>query len=201
MNTWFPRLYDAFMQPLEWLGLQAIRKELISKARGRVLEIGSGTGLNFPYYDPEQVTNLVALEPDESSLQRSLSRLASSPIPAELISGTAESIPCPDNSFDTVVGTLVLCTVQDPRQSLEEFRRVLKPDGIMLFFEHVRVDQPVLGYLQDRLTPFWKHVAGGCHLNRNTLALIKAEGFEIVTLQKYYRSIFWAVQLNNRKKG
>lgn len=199
MGNLFARLYDDVMEPFERSGFRDIRKDLVHKADGIVLEIGSGTGLNFPYYDNEQVRKLFAIEPNTIMLKQSLFRAKQSSVPIEVILAGAEEVPFPDNYFDTIVVTLVLCTIPYPVKALEEIRRVCKPSGKILICEHVRLDYPILGYLQDMLTPLWKHVADGCHLNRDTVKLIKDVGFEIVDIERYYKSIFLAIEIRNNK--
>lgn len=199
MSMWLPRLYDTLMEPLERWGFRAIRKALIRKATGVVLEIGSGTGFNFPYYDLTQVSKVLAIEPEPLMRKKSLLRAAQSAVPIEVILASAEKLPFPDNSFDTVVGTLVLCTIPNLNKALAEIRRVCKPTGQILFFEHVRVNHSFLGHIQDWLTPIWKHLCGGCHLNRNTPQIIKDAGFEIAGVKQYYKSIFLTFELQNKK--
>lgn len=199
MSKWFPKLYDTLMEPLERRGFRDIRKELIHKANGKVLEIGSGTGLNFPYYDDAQVKKVIAVEPEPLMRKQSLLRAARAPVPIKVMLAGAEELPFPDNSFDTIVGTLVLCTIPDPFKALEEIRRVCKPDGKVFFFEHVRLNHPVLSRLQDWLTPIWKHICHGCHLNRDTLKIIKEAGFEVVRIKRYYKDIFLVIELQNTK--
>jgi len=197
MGKLFTQLYDRIMQPLEQRGIAEIRKNLIRKARGRVLEIGSGTGLNFPYY--EHAEKVIALEPQQSMRERSLSRASLADVPIDVILASAEDLPFQDNTFDTVVGTLVLCTIPDPNKALEEIRRVCKPDGKILFLEHVRVDRPIMGRIQDWLTPVWKHLCDGCHLNRETLKLVDKAGFKIVNIKRYYKNIFLEIEAVNDK--
>lgn len=197
MSKWFPRWYDKLMEPLERRGLREIRKNLIGKAEGKVLEIGSGTGFNFPFYDRAQ--KVIAIEPEPMMREQSLPRTRKSRVPIEVISAGAEGLPFPDNSFDTVVGTLVLCTIPDPSKALEEIRRVCKPGGKVLFFEHVRLNQPVLGRLQDWLTPVWKRFCDGCHLNRNTLELIRQTGLQVVRVEGYANDLFLVVETENKK--
>src|SRR5690606_5793131 len=120
--NWFPKWYDTFMSPLEKRGFQRLRKSLIGKAQGKVLEIGSGTGANFPYYDrAEEVT---ALDPNSMMREKSMVRAEQATVPIDVISGDVENLPFMDNVFDTVVGTLVLCTIPNPIKALEEIRRV-----------------------------------------------------------------------------
>jgi len=199
MSKWFPKFYDTLMEPLERRGFRDIRKELIHKATGIVLEIGSGTGFNFPYYEDTQVIKVFAVEPEPLMREQSLARAARATVPIEVILARGEELPFPDNSFDTIVGTLVLCTIPDPFKALEEIRRVCKPDGQILFFEHVRLNHPVLSRLQDWLTPLWKHLCDGCHLNRNTLQIIKKAGFEVVRIKRYYKDIFLVIEVQNKK--
>lgn len=161
------------------------------------MEIGSGTGLNFPFYD--QAQKVIAVEPDALMREQSLPRASRGRVPIEVISAGAENLPFPDNSFDTVVGTLVLCTIPDPFIALQEIRRVCKPDGKVLFFEHVRMNRPVLGRLQDWLTPVWKRLCDGCHLNRNTLELIGRTGFQAVRVEGYANGLFLAIEAENKK--
>lgn len=197
MGKWFPKLYDTLMKPLEKGRFQAIRKLLIYKAQGRVLEIGSGTGLNFPYY--VYADKVTAIEPNALMREQSLCRIKESRILIDVISADAEKLPFSDNTFDTVVGTLVFCTIPDPVKALDEIRRVCKPEGKLLLFEHVRINDPILGPLQDCLTPVWKLLCDGCHLNRNSLELVKRAGFRVNRIERYYNRIFFVVEAINRK--
>jgi len=180
------------MAPVERGGFQAIRQQLLRHARGKVLEIGAGTGVNFPYYT--EAERVIALDPTPAMVERSLPRTTQVAVPIEVIVANAEALPFPDHTFDTVVGTLVCCTIPDPCQALCEMRRICKPAGKVLFFEHVRVHHPLVGRLQDWLTPLWKRMAGGCHLNRNTLALIKQAGFEVTCIEPQYQELFLVIE-------
>ena len=170
MGRWFAAFYDILMAPLERGGFQDIRKQLLRQARGTVLEIGAGTGVNFPYYT--EAEHVIAVDPDPCMVARSLPRARQAAVPIAVILARAEALPFSDHTFDTVVGTLVFCTIPDPRQALCELQRISKPAGTALFFEHVRVHRPLAGRLQEWLTPVWKRLAGGCHVNRDTLALL-----------------------------
>ncbi|MGE7274838.1 class I SAM-dependent methyltransferase [Brevibacillus panacihumi] len=147
MGKWFAQLYDMFMMPIEKRGFHSIRKELLENATGAVLEIGAGTGLNFPYY--QHVDKVVAIEPNQTMRERAQQRLAFSNFPIELLEGDAQQLPYPDNTFDTIVGTLVFCTIPNPDIALREMKRVCKPDGKLLLFEHVRLSHTVFGRIQD----------------------------------------------------
>jgi Methylase involved in ubiquinone/menaquinone biosynthesis len=192
MGRWGAALYDMVMAPLERGGFQAIRKKLLRRARGKVVEIGAGTGVNFPYYT--EAEHVIALDPAPAMVARSLPRTAHVAVPIEVIVANAEALPFPDHTFDTVVGTLVLCTISDPRQALCEMRRICQPAGTALFFEHVRVHHPLIGWLQDWLTPLWKHMAGGCHLNRDMLALLTQAGFDMTCIVPYYKGLFLVIE-------
>lgn len=189
MSTLFAAAYDRLMAPLERGRFRAIRTALLAHAAGRVLEIGAGTGINFPLY-PAAVTQVEALEPDPAMSARADRRLSSARVPVRRVAARAEALPYPDASFDTVVATLVLCTVGDPHASLREVRRVLKPGGLLLVFEHVRLENPLLAGLQAALTPAWKHLAGGCHLDRDTLRLVREAGFVAVQELPESRALF-----------
>lgn len=199
MSTWFPKLYDPLMEPLEKRFLSDLRKKMIHKAKGRVLEVGSGTGLNFPYY--EEVYQVIAIEPADLMRRRSLNRAREAKVPVEVYDFRAEELPIPDNEFDTVIGTLVLCTIPDPVRALQEMRRVGKPDGNMIFLEHVRLDHPVLGRLQDFLTPAWKRLCDGCHLNRNTLELVIQSGLQITRVEEFANGLFLVIEAVNQKRS
>ncbi|MCZ8524003.1 MULTISPECIES: class I SAM-dependent methyltransferase [Paenibacillus] len=191
MSTLFERHYDALMGWLEKRGFARIRAELLEEATGRVLEVGSGTGLNFPLY--RNCDRVVALEPSEAMRRASLERARHAAVPIEPVTGDAQKLPFAAGSFDTVVGTLVLCTIGDPAQALAEMRRVCKPGGTLLLFEHVRLDHPVLGRLQDWLTPAWKRLCDGCRLNRDTVGTLQQAGFEMLHIERYYKGIFVTV--------
>ena len=160
-------LYDLVNGRIERAGLADRRRELLRHARGRVLEIGAGTGANLAHY-PEGVEELVLVEPDRA-LARDLKG-------GRVVEAKAEALPFEDESFDTVVSTLVLCSVADPARALAEIRRVLRQDGELLFLEHVRSEDPGRARWQDRLDrPWWGLVSGGCHCNRETLAQIERQ--------------------------
>ena len=161
--------YDRFLSATEKAGLRDMRRELLSQAAGRTLEVGAGTGLNADLY-PDSVTELVLTEPDRFMV----AKLRAKHPAAEVTEAPAESLPFEDDSFDTVALTLVLCTVPDPPAALREIARVLKPGGRFLFLEHVRADDAKLARWQDRLHGPWYLFGDGCHCNRDTLGTIEA---------------------------
>jgi ubiquinone/menaquinone biosynthesis C-methylase UbiE len=164
--------------------LSAYRDRVVPAATGRVLEIGIGSGLNLPRYSPN-VQHLIGLEPSPKLLgmARHAVRLV---IPVDLIEGSAEEIPLEKASVDTVVTTWTLCTIPDASRALYEMRRVLKPGGRLLFVEHGRASDPNVVWWQDHLTPIWKRIGGGCHLNRAIGSLIEGAGFRFERLETSY---------------
>jgi ubiquinone/menaquinone biosynthesis C-methylase UbiE len=165
-------LYDRMGAAAEREGLAARRRELLAPAHGRVLEVGAGTGLNLEHY-PDGIEELVLVEPERAMVRKLEQRLREMRLHAHIVEAGAEALPFPDDRFDTVVCTLVLCSVGDPRRSLEELRRVLRPGGSFLFLEHVRSGDPRTTRLQDRINPVWRFVSNGCNCNRPTLSLIE----------------------------
>jgi ubiquinone/menaquinone biosynthesis C-methylase UbiE len=174
----FAALYDRLLSGTERAGLRDMRAELLAGARGRTLELGAGTGLNLAHYT-DAVTELVLTEPDPHMARRLRKRLEEEP-PApgrvEVIEAQAERLPFEDQSFDTVVSTLVLCSVESPGGAAAEIGRVLKPDGRLLYLEHVRSGDPAVARWQDRLERPWGWLGAGCHPNRDTLAQLEATG-------------------------
>jgi ubiquinone/menaquinone biosynthesis C-methylase UbiE len=156
--------------------LQPFRARVIGGAGGKVLEIGVGSGLNLPLYG-RSVSSIVGLEPAPELLRMAAAMAARAKAPVELIQASAEAIPMESGSVDTVVTTWTLCTIPDAARALREARRVLKPDGVLLFVEHGRAPEPRIARWQDRLDPLWGRIAGGCHLNRPIDALISAADF------------------------
>ena len=154
------------------------RRRVVSAATGQVLEVGIGSGLNLPLYS-DQATEIIGLDPSRRLLSMAHEAAARLGRPTELVDGTAEAIPLPDRSVDTVVSTWTLCTIPNAARALEEMRRVLKPDGRLLFAEHGRSTDSGVRRWQDRLTPIWKRIGGGCHLNRPIEQLIGEAGFRI----------------------
>jgi ubiquinone/menaquinone biosynthesis C-methylase UbiE len=160
------------------------RQRVAARAEGRVLEIGIGSGLNFPFYS-DRVTSVVGLEPSRPLLE--MARRARHHVPrVRLIEGSAERIPLQDRSVDTVVSTWTLCSIPDVAQALREMRRVLVPSGRLLFAEHGRTSDARVNWWQDRLTPIWRRVAGGCHLNRDMRQLVEDAGFQIEQIDRAY---------------
>ncbi|MEH7418476.1 class I SAM-dependent methyltransferase [Neobacillus drentensis] len=192
MGRLFAKGYDFFMRPLEKKKFKVIRKELLVKAKGCVLEIGSGTGINFPLY--KSVEKVVAAEPSTYMIERSREKRIQSPVEIEIEQTGAEKLPFDDNSFDTIVATLVLCTIPNPEQAMIEMIRVCKPGGKLLFFEHVKMDNRFLACLQEFLTPAWKKICDGCCLNRDTLTLIKNNDLEINEIKSYYKGLFLSAE-------
>jgi ubiquinone/menaquinone biosynthesis C-methylase UbiE len=173
--------YDTFMARAEKAGLAAHRRKLLDRARGSVLEIGGGTGANLPYYG-KQVDEIVITEPEEPMARRLERKLANTSLPTRVVRAPAEQLPFEDASFDAVVSTLVLCTVSDPTRALNEIHRVLKPEGQLLFLEHVRSDDAKLARWQDRLNGVQRRIGHGCNCNRQTLETIQSAGFSIADL-------------------
>ncbi|NMO17316.1 class I SAM-dependent methyltransferase [Pyxidicoccus fallax] len=167
--------YDAVMAPLGWLGLTEARRKLVRGLSGRVLEVGTGTGLALPGY-PATVTSVTAIDVDAEALERARRRRPE----AELLHASVEALPFPDMSFDGVVSSLVFCSVDAPARALAEVFRVLRPGGELRMLEHVRAPTAGLATTQDLLTPAWKRVTGGCRLNRETHLLVQQTGFEVV---------------------
>jgi ubiquinone/menaquinone biosynthesis C-methylase UbiE len=179
----FAALYDPIGASKErrWMGDR--RRRLLAGARGAVLEIGGGTGANLAHY--RDVDRVTIAEPDPFMRSRIGPKLEDARVPVEVSPARAEALPFPDGSFDTVVSTLVLCTVPDQEAALDEVRRVLRPGGRLLFIEHVRAADPAARW-QDRLGPIWGRLFGGCHLDRDTVAAIEEAGFEIETFESFY---------------
>jgi len=179
----FAAIYDRMLKSTEEAGLRRMREELLAQARGRTLELGAGTGLNLEHY-PDEVGELVMTEPDPHMARRLRDRLASEggDRPTEVVECGAEVLPFEDASFDSVVSTLVLCTVDDPHRAIAEAARVLRPGGRLLFLEHVRSDDPGVARWQDRLERPWGFLAAGCHPNRATPATLESSVLEIESL-------------------
>ncbi len=182
------RLYDRFVVPqlVHWgmrnERLQGFRAATVAAARGRVLEIGIGSGLNFPFYGRD-VAEVVGIDPAQSLLTRAAKAGGWMPFKIRLICQSAEHLPYPDQSFDSVVSSWTLCSIPDVEAALAEAHRVLKPGGRFAFIEHGAADTDKLQYWQRRLTPAWRCVSGGCHLDRRPDRLLAAAGFTLETLE------------------
>jgi ubiquinone/menaquinone biosynthesis C-methylase UbiE len=183
--TWgraFAGLYDRGMRSTEDAGLRRMRVELLAEARGRVVELGAGTGVNLDLY-PEAVSEVVLVEPDPHMAKQLRVRAAESTRETKVAEAPAERMPFVSDSFDTAVATLVLCTVPDPAAALGEIGRLLKPGGRLLFIEHVRSRDPALARWQDRLEKPWRFLGDGCHCNRDTVATISASQLRLGDVQ------------------
>lgn len=162
------------------------RSKIVPLATGEVLEIGIGTGLNLQFYNPDQVSAIVGVDPAAQMQTLGRKRAAAISIPVDMVAVDVQGIHAETDRFDTVVMTFTLCSIVDPLPALEEMARVLKPGGRLLFCEHGLAPDPGVERWQHRLTPLWKPFAGGCHLNRDIPALIEAGGFVIEELQQEY---------------
>lgn len=178
----FPRILDWGVGAPEF---GEYRRRALEPARGETLEIGFGTGLNLPYY-PQAVTKLTAIDSENMLEDRVAKRIASCPFPVARMRLDAQGrLPFEDHTFDTVVTTLTLCSIPDTAAALAEIRRVLKPEGRFVFFEHGRSDDPKVARRQDRFNPIQKIIGAGCNMNRKIDDLIENAGFEIMTLDRF----------------
>ncbi len=158
-----------------------------ARAQGRVLEIGAGTGPNFAYYLPN--AEVIAFDPDPDLFEE-FENAGSTIARISRLQASAMELPFPDESFDAAVGTLVFCTIPDPRRALSEVKRVMKRGAPLRLVEHVRARNPIIGGMMDVATPLYKRMAGGCHLNRNTFDTVDTVGFEIMSLQEKWFGLF-----------
>jgi ubiquinone/menaquinone biosynthesis C-methylase UbiE len=181
-------VYDPFLWLGEIAGMRRRRRTLLGGARGHVVEIGAGTGLNIAHY-PDGIGELVLIEPEPAMRRRLARRLQRHGRVARIVDAPAERLPLADASVDTVVSTLVLCTVEDPERTLGEIARVLRPDGQLLFIEHVRASSRFLAAWQDNLVQPWRRFAGGCRCNRPTVEVMRACGFAVAADDVVWRGM------------
>jgi ubiquinone/menaquinone biosynthesis C-methylase UbiE len=174
----FAAAYDPVMGALEQGRLGAKRRELLADLTGDVVEVGAGTGANLRHL-PESVGHVIAVEPDPAMAQRLRARAASLGRDVEVVEAPAEALPFPDGSVAVIVSTLVLCTVRDPDAVVAELRRVLRDDGRLIVLEHVVDPVAARARLQRRLTPAWRVVSRGCHLDRDTRDTLTRGGFDV----------------------
>ena len=179
----FAAVYDPLSARTEKRVGAELKRRLLADVSGRALEIGVGTGLSFTHY-PVAV-ELVGVDPSEPMLRRARKRAADLGRDVTFVAAPAETLPFPDDSFDTAVSLAVLCTVDDPSRALAEIRRVLRPAGRFVFLEHVRSGDPKTARRQDRLERPWGWIAGGCHPNRRTVEAIEDAGFELTELEQH----------------
>ena len=185
-------LYDTYVLPhlikvaCSGDDIERQRRLIVPKAAGRVLEVGMGPGLNLPFYDRTRVELVWGLEPSESMHKLAADRLASSGLDVRWLTASGERIPLDDDSVDTVLLTYTLCSIPDWETALHEMRRVLKPDGRLLFCEHGEAPDESVRTWQHRIEPVWKRLAGGCHLTRRIPQLLEQGGFRIDQLEQQY---------------
>jgi ubiquinone/menaquinone biosynthesis C-methylase UbiE len=180
----FARMYERISLQAEERGTAEHRDRALAGLSGRVIEVGAGNGLNFGHY-PKTVAEVVAVEPEDRLRALAEQAAARATVPVRVVAGHADALPAEDGSFDAAVASLVLCSVPDVAGALAEIRRVLRSDGELRFFEHVRSDKPWFGLLQDVITPLWSRTGAGCHPNRDTTAAIRAAGFDIEQLDRF----------------
>ncbi len=185
-------LYEHWILPalLDFvMGQKAImkqRRRLVPLARGRVLEVGIGSGLNLAFYDPVQVSEVLGLDPSSEMKSRARKRVAASPVPVSFVGLSGEEIPLENASVDTILFTYTLCTIPDPVKALHEMRRVLKPGGQLLFCEHGKAPDDDVAQFQRRLEPTWSNWCGGCHLTRDVPDLLSKGGFSVRDMDARY---------------
>jgi ubiquinone/menaquinone biosynthesis C-methylase UbiE len=179
-----PHLINLAMSNAE---VTRVRSQIVPAAKGRVLEVGVGSGLNLPFYSTK-VLQLQGVDPSAELLRMTGRKSGSVPFPIELIPASAEQIPVEDGVIDTVVITWSLCSIAEPEKALAEVRRVLKPGGDLIFAEHGLAPEPNVQARQNRFNKLWGAIAGGCNLNRPVERLISSAGFSIIKLETMYLS-------------
>jgi len=180
----FAAAYDRMMAPCEAHGLAERRRRLLANAWGRVLEIGAGTGTNLQHYPAGDVASIVALEPDGAMRRRLERKVRQAPFPVEVIGRAVDDADLEDGSVDTVVTALVLCSVPDADRAAGAVRRWLRPDGRLLFLEHVHA-AGLRGRVQHAVTPIWQRVAAGCHLDRDSVGALRRAGLVVTDLEHF----------------
>ncbi|MBA3652587.1 MAG: class I SAM-dependent methyltransferase [Actinobacteria bacterium] len=180
----FARFYKRFAAAAMAKGEDAYRRRMLGGVSGRVIEVGAGHGLNFPFY-PAAVTEVLAVEPESILRQGAEQAAAAAPVPVHVIDGLADQLPAETESFDVGVASLVLCSVDDQRAALAELHRVIRPGGELRFYEHVLAQTSRFARRQHRVDPIWTRFAGGCHIDRDTAAGIEAAGFEIEEIDRF----------------
>lgn len=183
-------VYDAFMAPLEKMGIKKARKCLLKEAKGNVLEIGAGTGVNLKFYNFEEIElmELSDIDFDKRLLDRAFKNGYKDKVNMKVMN--TMDLPFEDNSFDYVVHTLVFCSVEDVNEGLSEIRRVLKPTGQLIFIEHILPERNPLRKIFNIFSPAWKKIASGCHLNRDFEVSLKANGFKVIQSHKFMLTAF-----------
>jgi SAM-dependent methyltransferase len=162
------------------------RSKIVPRASGKVLEFGAGGGINAQFYDPQKVSGVTGIDPSAELITQAQSKLPAAKVPIELVGGVAEALPFDDESFDTVLITFTLCTVQDQAQAISEARRVLKAGGQLLVLEHGAAPDANVAKWQRRVEPVWKRIAGGCHLTRPIIDAVIAGGFNVTERNGQY---------------
>ncbi len=162
------------------------REKIVPLAKGNVLEIGIGSGLNFPYYDDREVNHLIAIDPSMDVWKKNKFDPKDIPFDFEFIQASAENIPSDNNSFDTIVMTYTLCSIRKTNKAFEEIRRVLKPNGKLVFCEHGKAPDKAIERWQNLINPVWKQFAGGCNLNRDIPLIIEKNGLKINKMETMY---------------
>jgi ubiquinone/menaquinone biosynthesis C-methylase UbiE len=184
-HPWFARAYSLASRWLDERGGSDHRRRLLAPLSGKVIEVGAGNGRNFAHY-PTAVTSVLAVEPESRLRGQALRAAPLAPVPVGVVSARAEQLPVADDRFDGAVLSLVLCSIADPGHALAELRRVVRPGGVVRFYEHVRSPRASIGMVQDAVTPVWSFFAGGCHLNRDSATTIdSAPGFEVTELDRF----------------
>lgn len=166
--------------------IMQLRARVVPKATGKVLEVGMGSGINLALYDTNRVDLVWGLEPSQGMRRKAEKNLAASPVKVEWLDLPGEQIPLDDNSVDTVLLTYTLCTIPDWKKALQQMHRVLKPGGKLLFCEHGRSPDTAVVKWQDKLTPMWKKLCGGCHLNRPITEYLESTGFTVLEVDNLY---------------
>jgi ubiquinone/menaquinone biosynthesis C-methylase UbiE len=181
----FARFWGWMSPRMDRSGAADLRGRLLEGLSGRVLEVGAGNGLNFAHY-PAGVSSVLAVEPEAHLRREALANAARAPVPVDVVEGVADRLPAEDESVDAIVYSLVLCSVPDQVRALREGRRVLRPDGRLRFFEHVRAESASLRRVQTLLdATVWPTLGGGCHAGRDTAAAIESAGFAIEEIEHF----------------